>query len=88
MYRMHAHDVPNSNSNERGSGRPCAFLPSLESVIPGANDHVLPFQFVGIKKSSKRETGTENYVNTCMVNWSLGRRPFRLLHHIPSPTEV
>ena len=44
-------------------------------------------QFVGIKKSSKKKN-TDNYVNATMVNWSLGCRPYRLLHHIPTPMEV
>jgi hypothetical protein len=39
-------------------------------------------QFVGIKNNS------DLHVNRCMVMWSQGQRPLKLMHYIPTPIEV
>jgi len=44
-------------------------------------------QFVGIRKSSKRAHAA-NFLNAAMVGWSLGQRPFRLMHSVPTPSQV
>lgn len=52
---------------------------SLEDV--SVIDLFARFQFVGIRNK-------DNYINNCLVNWALGRRPCVLLFRIPSPMEV
>jgi hypothetical protein len=39
-------------------------------------------RFAGIKKN------TDDYINTSMISWSEGKRPFVLMHEIPTPFEV
>lgn len=29
-----------------------------------------------------------NFLNAAMVGWSLGQRPFRLMHSVPTPSQV
>lgn len=39
-------------------------------------------QFLGVKHNA------DHYINKSMVMWAVGQRPVRLLHYIPTPSEV